>query len=157
MDRTLRAVLPAILLILLGNAPARAGERGSRVEYVGGTVAQIPRGCDGRAQITDEEYFVFYARKAMWRVPYEEIDLLEYGQKVDRRYLAAVLVSPLFLLSKKRAHFLTVGYTDENGKHQALVFRVDKSDVRAMLVGLEARTGRKVEYQDEDARRAGKG
>jgi hypothetical protein len=37
------------------------------------------------------------------------------------------------------------------------VFRVDKSDIRATLVSLEARTGLRVEYQDPEARKAGKG
>lgn len=76
---------------------------------------------------------------------------------MDRRYLTAVLISPLFLLSKKRQHFLTIGYTDDDGRQQAMIFRVDKNDIRAMLVSLEARTGRKVEFQDDDARKAGKG
>jgi hypothetical protein len=71
--------------------------------------------------------------------------------------LTAVLISPLFLLSKKRQHFLTVGYSDEEGRQQAMIFRVNKDDIRAMLVSLEARTGRKVEFQDDDARKAGKG
>ena len=105
----------------------------------------------------DDQYLVFYSKKARWRVPYERINLIEYGQKVDRRYMAAVLVSPLFLVSKKRQHFLTVGYSDEEGRQQAMIFRVDKSDIRTILVSLEARTGRKVEFQDEEARKAGKG
>lgn len=130
---------------------------GGRVEYIGGTIAQITPGCDGTVQAMDEEYFVFYSKKASWRVPYERINLIEYGQKVDRRYVAAVLVSPLFLLAKKRQHFLTVGYSDEQGHQQAMIFKVSKDDIRAVLVVLEARTGRKVEFQDDDARKAGKG
>ena len=90
-------------------------------------------------------------------MPYEHINLLEYGQKVDRRLLMAVVISPMFLLAKSRKHFLTVGYTDEDGRQQAMVFRVDKNGIRAMLVGLEARTVLKVEYQDPEARKAGKG
>ncbi|HSM77618.1 MAG TPA: hypothetical protein VLT57_08335 [Bryobacteraceae bacterium] len=156
MRRVLQAV-SCMLLLSLGIGTVAAGGTGSRVEYVGGTIAQIPQGCGGHAQITDDEYFVFYSRKASWRVPYDRIDLLEYGLKVDRRYVAAVLISPLFLLSRRRDHFLTIGYTDDDGRRQAMVFRVDKSDIRTILVGLEARTGRKVQYQDEDARRAGKG
>lgn len=150
-------MLRLVALGFLCAALAAAGSQGERLEYVGGTIAEIPQGCSGHAQLTDEEYFVFYSHKASWRVPYDRIDLLEYGQKVDRRYLTALLVSPLFLLSKKRDHFLTVGYTDDSGHHQAMVFRVNKDDIRTVLVGLEARTGRKVDYQDEDARRAGKG
>lgn len=90
-------------------------------------------------------------------MPYDKINLVEYGEKVDRRYIAAVLISPLFLLAKKRQHFLTVGYTDEDEHQQAMIFKVNKDDIRAMLVSLEARTGRKVEYQDEEARKSGKG
>ena len=91
------------------------------------------------------------------KIPYERINLLEYGQKVDRRYAMAFLLSPVFILSKSRQHFLTIGYTDENGKQQAMIFRVGKGDVRPALVSLEARTGLKVQYQDGEARKAGKG
>jgi hypothetical protein len=130
---------------------------GGHAEYVGGTISQIPDGCSGTVTAVDEQYFVFYSKKASWRVPYDKINLLEYGQKVDRRYLAAAPLSPLFLLAKKRSHFLTVGYSDEENRQQAMVFRVGKDDIRMMLVSLEARTGRKVEFQDDDARKAGKG
>jgi hypothetical protein len=152
-----RSLLSAILLLPWLGGCLIAGQPGSRVEYVGGTIGQIPQGCSGRAQTADEQFFVFYSKGASWRVPYESIDLLEYGQKVDRRYLAAVIISPLFLLSKARSHFLTIGYTDESGRHQALIFRVNKADIRSALVTLEARTGRRVEFQDEEARKAGKG
>ncbi len=108
-------------------------------------------------QAVDAEFFAFYSGKASWRVPYAKINLVEYGEKVDRRYLAAVLISPLFLLAKKRQHFLTVGYSDEDDHQQAMIFKVSKDDIRAMLVSLEARTGRKVEFQDDDARKSGKG
>ncbi len=68
-----------------------------------------------------------------------------------------MIISPLFMLAKKREHFLTVGFQDDDGQQQAMVFRVDKSDIRLTLVTLEARTGQRVEYQDEEARIAGKG
>jgi hypothetical protein len=134
-----------------------AGSNGGRAAYVGGTIAAIPEGCAGSVQAVDSQYFVFYSHKASWRVPYQKINLLEYGQRVDRRYLAAVIISPLLLLAKKRVHFLTVGYEDEDGKQQAMIFRVNSSDIRVILVSLEARTGRRVEFQDDEARKAGKG
>lgn len=136
---------------------ATARGLGGRAEYVGGTITQIPPGCQGILQATDDRFFVFYSGKASWRVPYDKIDLVEYGEKVDRRYIVAVILSPLFLLAKKREHFLTVGYTDEDDRQQAMIFRINKDDIRATLVVLEARTGRKVEYQDDDARKSGKG
>jgi|SRR5581483_4220758 len=145
----------ALLLAALALIYARDG--GGRAEYVGGTITQIPAGCQGTLQATDEKFFVFYSGKASWRVPYEKINLVEYGEKVDRRYVAAVLVSPLFLLAKKRQHFLTVGYSDDDDRQQAMIFKINKDDIRATLVVMEARTGRKVEYQDDDARKSGKG
>ncbi|MDP8979632.1 MAG: hypothetical protein M3O35_03460 [Acidobacteriota bacterium] len=148
-----RLVLFTILLIV----SVVAANRGGRADYIGGTIADIPDGCSGQLDSVDELYFVFYSKGASWRISYEQINLIEYGQKVDRRYLAAIVISPLFLLSKKRQHFLTLGYTDEDGRQQAMVFKVNKDDIRFLLVSLEARTGRKVQFQDDEARKAGKG
>ena len=146
-----------IIWILLFATSLIAADKGGRAEYVGGTVAALSQGSDGRIQTTNEIELLFNADKTKLAICWERINLLEYGQKVDRRYVAAVFVSPMFLLSKKRKHFLTIGYEDEKGNQQAAIFRVDKNDVRSLLVGLEARTGRKVQFQDEDARKAGKG
>jgi hypothetical protein len=129
----------------------------SRADYIGGTVAGIESGAGGSIDVTDAHYFAFYTKKGQVRVPYDRIESLEYGQKVDRRVLLAIAISPVFLLTKKRKHFLTVGYTDADGNHQAMVFRVDKNDIRATLVSLEARTGLRIEYQDDEARKAGHG
>jgi hypothetical protein len=130
---------------------------GGRAEYVGGTIAALDAKADGKIRTTDEHYFSFVAKSRDVRVAYEKINLLEYGMKSDRRYAMAVLISPVFLLSKSRQHFLTVGYQDEQGRQQAMVFRVPKDKIRALLVSLEARTGRKVQFQDDEARKSGKG
>jgi len=145
-----------VLVVALGPAPMRAGGRGDRVEYVGGTVAELSRSSAGLIDVTGDQYFRFESRSAVVEVPYESINVLEYGQNASPRYILATL-SPLFLLSKQRTHFLTVGYEDDHGRQQALVFRVGKGDIRALLASLEARTGRKVEYQDVEARKRGKG
>lgn len=148
-----------LLLTVLLWVPAWAFENttASRVSYLGGTLAQFSQGSDGALDAVDQDYFVFWTRKQNLRVPYNSINLLEYGQKVSRRVAMAVLISPMFVLAKKKQHFLTVGYQDDDGKQQAMVFRIDKSNIRTVLVTLEARTGLKVQYQDEDARRGGKG
>jgi hypothetical protein len=129
----------------------------SKAEYVGGTASQMAIGAEGSIQVDDDRYFAFYSKKSLVRVGYDQINLVEYGQQVSRRLALAVVISPMFLLSKQRKHFLTVGYMDGEGRQRALVFRVDKNDIRATLVSLEARTGLKVQYQDEEARKAGKG
>lgn len=135
----------------------------SNVQYAGGTSPQFAAGVPGRVELTDDQYFAFYSKKSQVRIRYDRINLIEYGQQVSRRIVAAIALSPLLpaagllALTKSRKHFLTVGYDGEDGKQQALVFRVDKNNIRVILVSLEARTGLKVEFQDEEARKAGKG
>ena len=145
------------LLLVIGLANAGFAGSGERAEYIGGTLPNLPVNNSGGLGVTDQVYFVFWSKHAQIKVPYERINLLEYGQKVDRRLISAVLISPIFLLARKREHFLTVGFEDDDGRQQALIFRVDKNDIRTTLVTLEARTGQRVQYQDDDARKAGKG
>jgi hypothetical protein len=151
--RGIRALCALLLCVFV----ASAAHNGSEAEYLGGTRPDIPANKTGEIRVTDDVYFVFVSKHTQVSVPYERINLLEYGQKVDRRYVAAAVISPLFMLAKKREHFLTIGFQDDDGRQQAMMFRVDKNGVRLTLVALEARTGQKVEYQDEEARLAGKG
>ena len=135
----------------------QAGETGTRVLYVGGTVPGVQNKSQGRIEMVEDGALRLTIRTNSVLVPYKDVNTIEYGLHVSRRYLEAIFISPLFLLAKKKSHFLTIGYTDEAGQQQALVLEVPSGDIRALLVSLEAKTGRKVEYQDEDARRAGKG
>lgn len=146
-----------VLAAALAACLAAAEDRGSWAAYIGGTLSALPAGAEGGVRTSDPVNFEFQCRKALVRVPYSKINLIEYGQSVGRRYALAVLISPMLLLSKKRAHFLTVGYMDDGGQQQALVFRLDKGQVRAVLASLEARTGLKVQYQDEEARKGNRG
>ena len=151
--RTLILVWGGILVLSLSLWAAPA----TSVHYVGGTLSQLPAKTSGTLQIGDEEAFTFSTSKTAVKVRYRDVNMLEYGQRVSRRYLEAVIISPVFLLSKRRAYFLTVGYTDASGKQQAMVFQVSGKEIRPVLVSLEARSGRKVEYQDDEARKSGKG
>lgn len=145
-------MLTAMALIGLMGSAALAQ---TQVDFIGGTTTSVPIGSAGRIELSDDAYLAFYAHKTQMRVRYDRVNLLEYGQQVDRRFALAIVISPAFLLSKSRRHFLTVGYEDERGIQQAVVFRVDKNSIRAALVALEARTGLKVRYQDQEARKSG--
>ncbi len=129
----------------------------THVHYVGGTLSQLPAKAYGTLRVGDDDSFTFQAAGATITVPYRDVDMLEYGQRVSRRYLEAILISPVFLLAKRRAYFLTVGYTDSDGKQQAMIFQVSGKEIRPLLVSLEARSGKRVEYQDDEARKSGKG
>jgi len=150
MRRTL-AVLLALSSLL------QAGGPGNRVLYVGGTVAGVPSHSSAQIDVRDENTLSLHLRDKAISVAWSDVSNIEYGLHVDRRYLEAILISPLFLMAKKRTHFLTIGYVDAERRQQAVVLEVNKGDIRQLLVSLEARSGRRVEYQDDEARKAGKG
>jgi hypothetical protein len=146
------------MLLLLALAPLlQAGDTGSRVLYVGGTVAGVPNKSVVRIEISRDDSLQVNLRSSSFLIPYKDVNTLEYGLRVSRRYVEAALISPVFLLGKKKVHFLTIGYTDQEGKQQAMVLQVGGGEIRPLLVSLEARTGRRIEYQDDEARKAGRG
>jgi hypothetical protein len=151
------ATIAALAVMLLLPSTSLAGLGSDKTMYLGGTVAGVKEKTEGKSSTTDETVFTFKAKKAGFEIPYDQINSLEYGQKAGRRIGVAVVVNPLFLFSKKRKHFLTIGWTDAEGKQQAAVFELGKEIIRVQMATLEARSGRKVEYQDEEARKSGAG
>lgn len=143
-----------------------------KAAYFGGTAAVFAGAEDpieGQLETADPDALILTAEKKPYvgkqlRIPYREIIDLEYGQKAGRRVGAAVattvLLGPLGLLSlfsKKRKHYLTIGYRDEQGKDQVAVVELGKDIVRATLPIVQTRSGKEIEYQDEEARKASRG
>lgn len=154
---TKRVLAIVLILVFGGETVAWAGLGSKKTMYVGGTIPSLTQGIEGTSSAQDEKVFVFEYKGGKLSLPYDRINDLEYGQKAGRRLGLAVVVSPLFLFSKKKKHFLTLGYTDDDDKQQAGVFELGKDVVRVTLASLEARTGRKIDYQDEEARKDGLG
>jgi hypothetical protein len=154
MKRSIASLLVCVLALDLA---AIAGLGSDKTEYIGGTENQIKEGTEGTSSAKDEKNFVFEYKGGSLAIPYSEVDDLEYGQKAGRRVGLAIAVSPWLLLSKKRRHFLTVGWKDEQDKQHAAVFELGKSITRTTIATLEARTGKKVDYQDDEARKSGLG
>ena len=141
---------------LLFALSATAAQPGFHAQLVGGTVPGVAFKSKAQLDLSGTEAMVLRRDQTEMRIDYRRIHTLEYGQNVSRRYAEAILISPVLLLAKSRKHFVTVGYQDEAGQQQALVLRVEKGDIRSVLASLEARTGRRVEYQDAEARKAGR-
>lgn len=120
--------------------------------YVGGT-ASLPEKTEGELSLDSDDEMVFNSPKGQIEVPYKQITSLEYGQKVGRRVGVAIAITVFALFSKKRRHFLTVGYADDAGKKQGVVFELAKGTVRSALTKLEARTGKQVEFESEEAKK----
>ncbi|HMD70947.1 MAG TPA: hypothetical protein VKF41_06360 [Bryobacteraceae bacterium] len=143
------------LIVLLICSTAKAGEAGLKTQFIGGTLPGVHARSTARLDLTQTDSLRFSAGRTELSIPYRKIDTLEYGQNVSRRVALAVAISPLLLLSKSRQHFVTIGYEDAEGQRQALVFRVGKGDIRTVMAGLEARTGQRFTFLDDEARKAG--
>jgi hypothetical protein len=153
-----KRTIAALVLLLFVVEAAFAGLGSDKAMYVGGTVSSIKDRTEGKLKTDDAKTMVFdYGKEGNLSVPYEQINSLEYGQKAGRRLGLAIVVNPLFLFSKKRKHFLTVGYLDADKKQQAAVFELGKGAIEPTLKALEAKTGKKVDYEDSEARKAAGG
>ncbi len=150
--------IAAFFIVLFLMEPALWARLGSeKTMYVGGTVNSIKEGSEGTSSAKDEKNFVFKYEGGQFSIPYDRVNDLEYGQKAGRRLGLAIAITWMALFSKKRKHFLTVGFKDDNDKQQAAVFELGKNIVRVTLASLEARTGKKIEFEDEEARKSGRG
>jgi len=160
----------ALSLALFIEAPLALATDSKGAAYYGGTLTAFNGAKDpveGKIDTTNEKALTFYAtdKKFTGRslsIPYDRVLDLEYGQKAGRRVGTAVATMVLFgpiglvsLLSKKRKHFLTVGFKDDSNKDQVAVIELGKDIVRTAIPVIEARSGKKVEFQDEESRKAG--
>jgi hypothetical protein len=152
-----RYICAALLFVLCVSNLAYAGLGSKKTMYVGGTINSVKEKTEGVSSASDEKDFIFTYKQGKLTIPFDKITELEYGQKAGRRVGMAILISPLALFSKKRKHYLTITYMDQNNKQQAGVFELGKDVIRTMLASIEARTGKEIQYQDEDARKSAKG
>jgi hypothetical protein len=147
--------IAVVVMVALALEVSAFAVDGKKAAYVGGTVAGLKEQSEGRFDTTNDTTLTFSPNKQpSVTIPYASISELEYGQKAGRRVAVAVLVSPLALFSKKRNHYLTITYKDDAGKEQAAVFELGKDIVRTTLKVLETRSGKDIQFQDDDARKS---
>ena len=128
-----------------------AAVRGDEVMYVGGTISAIPVHAEGRLDLGQD--IRFKSKQGEFSIAFGKVLSLEYGQKVGRRVGAAVVVSPVLLLSKKRKHFLTIGFEDSQGVRQGAVLELSKNQVFKVLPKIEERSGKRIEFESPDAQK----
>lgn len=150
----MRRLIAAFLICCFVVEPvAFAKVSGKEALYVGGTIPNLPEGTTGRLDPSDESVLKFFSPQGSFEIPYENITSLEYGQKAGRRLGVALTLTIWALFSKKRKHFLTIGWNDAHDKPQGAVIEVPKGTVKSFLITLEVRSGKKVEYESEEARK----
>ena len=151
-----------LLIVAIFAEVALAGLGGKKAKCVGGT-SGVAQNTEGILKAEDENASVFEYKGGRLTIPHGKVKGLSYGQHAGRRVGATVALGittlgigalPV-LFSKKRRHYLSIEYTDEKGKDQAAIFELGKDVIRTTLKTLEVRTGKKLEYEDEEARKAG--
>jgi len=82
-------------------------------------------------------------------IKFDAIKDMTYEKASKPRMAEAVLISPLFLLSNSKKHYLTFQYTDETGQSKYAIVHLDKKNAREAVTCAEAQIGKKVEKIDE--------
>lgn len=82
-------------------------------------------------------------------IGFDAVKTMLYEQSAKPRYAEAVLISPLFLLSHSKKHYLTIQYTAADGAGQYVIVHLDKKNAQEAVAAAEAATGKKVERVEE--------
>jgi len=166
MRNKLRSVASVLVLLLATESIALATDS-KKAAYFGGTVLGFDGAKDpveGLLDITKTDQLTFTSTDKAFRgktfgIAYNRIIDLKYGQRAGRRVGTAVVTTVLLgpigllpLLSKKRKHYLTIGFKDASDMDQVAVIELGKDIVRNSLAIVETRSGKKLEYQDEEAK-----
>ena len=157
------AVVLAIAVWQMGGIPAFAGDaenssgvlKFGRAEYMKATSSGQKK---AEPAIKGDLCFDTNKKKVEFRcgervpafsISYESIKSLLYEQAAKPRYTEAVLISPLFLLSHAKKHFLTIQYTDSTGASQFVIVHLDKKNAREAIAAAESQTGKSIERVEE--------
>jgi hypothetical protein len=166
----MRKISTVLAFIIICQSLAFAGIGSKEAAYVGGTVPSFAGEKDpvkGELDTSNNDELHFIPKSGKVRqefsIPYSKFIDIEYGQKAGRRVGAAtagfILLGPIGLiglLSKKRKHFVTIGYKDAEDKDQVVVLELGKDIIRTTLAIIETRSGKKIEYQDKESEKSGR-
>jgi hypothetical protein len=161
--RVRRTVLIAAVVMQLGlYVPAFAAEEGensglrfNHAEYMKATAAGQKK---AEPALKGDLCFDTAGKKIKFRsgdgapafsIDYGSVKTLLYEQAGKPRYTEAVLISPLFLLSHSKKHFLTIQYTDSAGAGQFVIVHLDKKNAQQAIAAAESQTGKTVDRVEE--------
>jgi len=138
-------VVSVALATFLSGAVLAVGR--DKAMYVRGTLSAIKEKSEGRFNTQPERELAFSAgKRGSVAIPYAAIASLEFEQK--ERVVVGFGLFPL--VSKRPFYYLTITYSDPEGKEQSGVFELGRDIVRTMLEMLEARSGKAITFQDAE-------
>ena len=157
MKRSICLSLAVVLAVL----PLCAGSKHNAM-FIHGTTSVVVDKAPGVMSTDDRKDFHFQwacdRGFGDWSIPYARITRIAYSQQVGRGLgssiaLGAATLGTVPMFSKKRRHFLTIEFLDAQGARQTALFELHKDAVRTLLPSVEARTGKKIVYENQEARK----
>lgn len=82
-------------------------------------------------------------------IQYDAIKSILYEKTSHPHYASAILISPLFLLSPGKKHFLTIQYTGDGGAQKFVIVQLDKKNAQEAVATAESQTGKQVQRSNE--------
>jgi hypothetical protein len=145
-SRPVQSIVVSVgLAALLGADVLAVGK--DKAMYVRGTLSAIKKMTEGRFSTQTETELAFSAgKKGSVAIPYAAIVSVEFEQQ-ERRVVMIGFGPPV---SKRLASYLTIKYSDPEGKEQSVVFELGKGIIPATLKLVEARSGKTVTFQDAE-------
>jgi hypothetical protein len=86
---------------------------------------------------------------AAFSINYDAIRSMQYERTGQPRYLAAVAISPAFLLTRTKKHYLTIEYNDQSGEAHSVIVRLNKRNARKAVATATAQTSKSVKQIEE--------
>jgi len=84
-------------------------------------------------------------------IPFDAITLMAYERSAHPRAETAFFISPMFLMSSSKKHWLTIEYAKGEKKDLALL-RLDKNEYQRALATIKAATGKEIERLTDEGR-----
>jgi len=83
-------------------------------------------------------------------IGYGSISSMLYEQTAKPRYAEGLLIAWPLMLTKSKAHYLTIHYSGDGGTPEFVIIHLDKSNYQQALAIAETETGKKVERSLEN-------
>lgn len=157
MKRILTALIVVLIACSIGQGKEKQKESNKfdHAEYMQATAAGQKKAAPavkGNLTFDTEKKnvdFIDQKGASAFSIKYDSIKTILYEKTSKPRYAEAILISPLFILSHSKKHFLTIQYTDASGAMQFVIVHLDKKNAREAVAVAEAQTGKKVEQVEE--------
>ena len=148
-----RAVSVIILSsVLLPVATLAQAQTSIDAAYYQGRVEELPQRKPGKLDVSDAEILQFTWEKGSWKVLYSEIKTVYIS--LSRR---SVMVEVFGVPGAKRKLLLSLVVADRPGGARNCVFYLPRGATRDFMRTLETKTGRRVVYESEEARKGAEG